>query len=352
MNRQTNRPSDALHLEEAARWSLRRAELGRSADNDPTYREWLAANLHGAATLERLEETLEDIDHFAGTPEMLKLRRDALVTARRSHDIRRVTTVLSSRAGVAASIVFLTLVLGAVGMWLQLDATTFKTRVGERRVVALADGSKLSLDAATKVRLGYSQDRRHLTLQRGRAKFDVARDPLRPFSVEAGDKVVVATGTSFSVELVGSQVRVVLYEGHVEVLPAGVSKMRPVPAPTKIDLAPGQELVTTAVGRVPVVSTTSASQVIPIDPERSLAWESGDLAFADEPLALAVERVNRYSDAPVRIGDSAAAAVRVSGIFHAGDTRAFIDGVTTLFPVRAEQAGGKTTLVFDDRRNP
>src|SRR3546814_17339617 len=42
--------------------------------------------------------------------------------------------------------------------------------------------------------------------------------PLRPFSVAAAGKIVVATGTEFSVELLGRETRVILYEGHVAVL--------------------------------------------------------------------------------------------------------------------------------------
>src|SRR3546814_14684556 len=44
------------------------------------------------------------------------------------------------------------------------------------------------------------------------------KDPLRPFSVAAAGKIVVATGTEFSVELLGRETRVILYEGHVAVL--------------------------------------------------------------------------------------------------------------------------------------
>src|SRR3546814_12464145 len=40
----------------------------------------------------------------------------------------------------------------------------------------------------------------------------------RPFSVAAAGKIVVATGTEFSVELLGRETRVILYEGHVAVL--------------------------------------------------------------------------------------------------------------------------------------
>lgn len=59
-------------------------------------------------------------------------------------------------------------------------SATYQTGVG-RRVVALADGSMLSLDASTRVDVRYLGDRRELWLRSGRAKFVVAKDPLRLF---------------------------------------------------------------------------------------------------------------------------------------------------------------------------
>ncbi|MBL8271113.1 FecR domain-containing protein [Steroidobacter sp.] len=328
--------------ERLAQWSLRRAD-GEPLDQDPAFLEWLAANPDNARELQALDATLEDIDSFAGTPELVKLRRDALIAAQRSLGWRRIKSMFDSRPRIAAGVAFICLLAGATTAYLSLAAQTFETAVGERRTFALADGSKLSLDAATKVTVDYSGERRRLTLKQGRAKFDVSRDPLRPFSVAAASKLVVATGTSFSVELADSQVRVVLYEGHVDVLPASSVRGR---SRHKLQerLEPGTELV------APAADTTAAAQLTPIDAARSLTWESGDLAFADEPLALAIERVNRYSAEPVTFGDAAAAAVRISGVFHSGDTQAFIDGVTAVFPLRAQQSEAGTTLVYDERK--
>src|SRR5690606_30755436 len=160
-----------------------------------------------------------------------------------------------------------------------------------------------------------------------RARFEVARNPLRPFSVTAANEVVVATGTAFSVELVRQQVRVVLYEGHVAVLDREDGNVRRTVAvgarklPADQLLRPGKELVLPVApqrSRTPVVAATIA----PADPVRSLSWEAGQLVFEDEPLDLVVERMNRYATRPLAIGDAGAAGVRVSGVFTAGDTEA------------------------------
>src|SRR3546814_3917007 len=103
----------------------------------------------------------------------------------------------------------------------------YRTVLGERRVVTLADGSTVSLDAASEVRVAYSERARELALVRGQARFDVAHDPRRPFAVQARDQRVVATGTAFNVDLFGPQVLITLIEGHVQVLEATSSRAAP-----------------------------------------------------------------------------------------------------------------------------
>jgi transmembrane sensor len=194
--------------------------------------------------------------------------------------------------------------------------------------VVLADASSVSLDAASEVLVQYSGAQRTLHLLRGRAKFQVAKDPSRPFVVYAADREIMATGTMFSVEIVQKQVQVILYQGHVAVM--GPGRMRSA-------LVAGDEL--TAAISMPQV------QIAPVDAARSLSWESDQLEFVNEPLASAVERVNRYARDPVSIGDAAAASERISGAFTAGDTRAFIEGVTAVAVLRAEQRDGGAVIL-------
>ncbi|MGH8297361.1 MAG: FecR family protein, partial [Steroidobacteraceae bacterium] len=247
-----------------------------------------------------------------------------------------------------AAAALLLLVVAGVGLWRWLTPQVYETGLGERRVVLLSDGSKISLDAATAVRVAYTHDRRQLWLEYGRAKFDVAKNPLRPFSVTAGDKVVVATGTSFSVERIDNQVRVVLYEGHVAVLEADGSA-----APYPLDVGPkeipagnllsaGKELILPIAGLRKL--RFAAASVKPVDVERSLSWESGLLVFDDEPLGIAIARMNRYAKTKLIIGNPALAHLRISGVFRAGDTSALVEGLAAEFHVQARRGPAGITL--------
>ncbi len=162
---------------------------------------------------------------------------------------------------------------------------TYRTGIGERRLVTLDDGSRLSLDAASAVEVRYDAERRALRLLAGRARFEVAKDPRRPFAVTAGDRMVVATGTAFSIELFRAEMRVVLYQGSVSVLEDGPADQVPrhvlLQGRTPADrmLAPSTALIVPA-GASPAVRLEAVDMV------RSSAWEQGQLVFSDEPLGV------------------------------------------------------------------
>lgn len=330
--------------EQAAMWCLSFAEGELSPVDRIAFDRWLA-DPDNAQAFDEAAMLWNNADAAADMPELIHARAQALEHYRRANE-RRWRPAWSGRwhwiSGIAATFV---VALMSAFLLLHVPMQSFHTGIGERRVAMLADGSRLSLDADTEVDVRLGRNRRELTLLRGRAKFDVAKDPLRPFSVVAGGKMVVATGTSFSVELLGRQVHVLLYEGHVAVL----ERIRGMPvvrresgsahdAAADIALTPGKELV--ALSEAPAPASVS-----PVDPARSLSWEAGQLSFDDEPLSSAVTRMNRYSQERLAVGDTAAAHVRVNGVYTAGDMAAFVEGVTAVSPVRAVRDQQGVTLL-------
>lgn len=323
-------PSPEL-LEAAAAWCLELAEGPLPDERQHAFDAWLEDGSYNLVAFERSSNLWRQVGEAAASPELVDVRERALATFRRRNQWRWARRSVTGR-GVAAAAAIL-LVIGGTAWWWQSVPDIYRTGVGERRVVMLDDGSRASLDAATEVDVRMHGDRRELSLISGRAKFDVAKDPLKPFSVRVGDKLVVATGTSFSVEMVNGKLRVILYEGRVVVLdlPAGGQAAAEV-LPTLKDgdedavLTPGRELV---VG----MSGQSRPRLTKADPTRSLSWEGGQLVFEDEPLSLAVGRINRYSARRVELRGTAG-QLRVNGVFNTGDVEAFATGVEQTLPVR------------------
>jgi transmembrane sensor len=315
-------------FEAASAWWLRLAEGDLDAESQAQFEAWLGSNPRHPEALERVYAAWEGLDQVLTTPDVMAMRTQALETVRRANRLR--WTRLGGRRWSAAAAVVIVLI-GAALVAARLSPTTYRTVAGQRQVVTLTDGSRLSLDGDTQVDVRLGKQGRELWLKHGRARFKVAKDPLRPFTVTVGDRTVVATGTAFSVELINRDINVVLYEGHVAVVAAAaVGRANRAPLHPEATLAPGQQMQARLGGTADDISTA--------DLNRSAAWERGQLVFDNEPLVTAVERVNRYSDKKIKLADARVEQVLVNGVFDAGDTQAFITGVTNVLPVRVENS--------------
>lgn len=326
-------PRDREQAEAAALWCIRLSEGDMAEEEWRAFEAWLTEDGHDAliqdaAMIWHASEVIGD------QPEIVALRSQALTAYQKAgrHRWRVTDHALGRWAGMTA---MLMLALATTLFWYVNRPSEYATGIGERQVAMLDDGSRLSLDAATNVEVRMKEAARQVELVAGRAKFDVAKDPLRPFTVAAGDKLVVAVGTSFSVELVGDEVRVILYEGQVEVRDrsdrnASATRRRQM-------MVAGSELVE-------AIGSNRPAQVTRPDLSQSLSWEQGMINFDREPLADAIVRVNRYSVRQIRLADPALGAIAIDGVYRTGDVDAFIEGVTALHPVREESAGDDVIL--------
>jgi len=309
-------------LEEAIRWRLRLIES--SAKTSPDFELWLADPLNQAAW-NQLAGPWDDLDEIAQSPEMLAVRQAALDDARSVRARRQRGRLMAIAASLLIGLT------AAGGYWSLIRPDDYRTTLGERRVVTLADGSKLSLDADSEVTVRYRAHERSLHLLKGQARFDVAHDKSRPFSVVAGNQKVIATGTAFNIDMAGPKVLVTLIEGHVVVLdendaakPVEAVRSRPV------ELKAGQQLAAGA---------AALPQIIPANIQRVTAWTIGQIIFDDEPLSSVVDRVNRYGGPQVVIASPEVGALKISGVFNAGDTVGFVEIVTHYLPVKAVSEG-------------
>jgi transmembrane sensor len=319
--------ADQLRLEQAAEWQLR-LQKEPSLELSSEYLAWIS-DLANAHALESVEAGWVTVGDLSTAPEVLALRRSALARAHVSGAKQWFPRRKMAALAVAALVV---LSLGGLGLYQYLFAPAiYRTDVGERRVVALPDGSRMSMDSDTIVAVRYAKAERTLQLEQGRARFDVAHDVTRPFTVTAGQETVVAVGTSFNVERLGSTVFVTLIQGHIVIKSNDGSataptppNVTPLPRPS-VSLDAGQEMVA-RVDSTPVIATANL--------QAATAWETGHLIFKDITLAEAVERVNRYTERPIAI-DPAVANLRLSGVFNAGDIGSFVSAVTSYLPVQA-----------------
>jgi transmembrane sensor len=206
---------------------------------------------------------------------------------------------------------------------------SYHTGVGSLQVIPLPEGSRVTLNTNTEIRVDVTPTERRVNLERGEAYFEVAKDPSRPFIVKAGDKRVIAVGTQFSVRRENGDVRVFVTEGKVRI-EQSQGAIRPGGESAVAVLTAGS--IARADADNVLVQEKSIAEV-----EQLLTWRTGHLVFDKTPLADAVAEFNRYNRRKIIIQDPAVAAIRVGGNFRATNVDGFVRLIASDFSITATQ---------------
>ena len=208
------------------------------------------------------------------------------------------------------------------------------TAAGENRTITLDDGSEVVLGGASVVEVNYSPSERRVVLVAGEALFHVAKNPDRPFLVDAGDGETQAIGTIFDVHRGVDAVTVTVVEGIVSVRPGLPEKT-------------GQSLLAARLVAGHQVSYSPRGAIGPIQKatlERTTSWEAGELTFIDRPLADVVADLNRYSKRPIRIDDESLKALRITGRVTVGKMDDWLRALEMNLPIRIVAAPDSISL--------
>jgi transmembrane sensor len=196
------------------------------------------------------------------------------------------------------------------------------TRVGERRTVTLADGTRVELNTNTRIRVLYNAHQRKVALNSGEAYFNVSKHEPRPFIVVAGDRKIIATGTSFTVyrdDSSGKQLTVTLIEGRVAVAPLHTPDSLQWGSTPDVTMLIAGERAKFRNLPPPVVDNPPLGRVT--------SWRDGRLSFVDTPLGEAVAEFNRYNVRQITVRSPEATTIHVNGVFRVEDASSFITTV-------------------------
>jgi transmembrane sensor len=323
---------------EAADWYARlRAESVTELDA-VRFRAWIAGDPERRREFEAIDKFWDDLGAIENSPEVLRER--AALARRRALSTRPAVAQAATigrryrRKSFSAAAAAVLLVLGTV-FWIQRQTVDrYVTNIGEQRSVPLADGSVVTLNTATEIRLHFSADRRGVELVSGQANFEVTKDASRPFVVTAGGSEVRAVGTQFDVYKTADKVTVTLIEGKVAVKEAQVEGGA---SPAVINLTAGEQLSY----EIKTGAVRRASADIP----RASAWRARKLDFSDTPLVDAIAEANRYSRVQIELSAPELQSARISGTFEAGRNDLFVEGLQSYFQLNVEREGdGKILL--------
>lgn len=226
----------------------------------------------------------------------------------------------------------------------------YVTAVGKMATVSLTDGSRVTLNTDSSIRVRFTSGERRITLGKGEAFFDVAKDASRPFVVSTGASRVIAVGTKFSVRREGADLRLAVREGKVRVEGAAAAmrwRQAPVGHVSHEAAASGQESEVLVVAGSVLRTAHSELQVqehAVAEVDRLLSWRQGFVSFKDTSLADAVAEFNRYNPRQMIIADPAVAAIKIGGNFRADNLDAFLWLLQNGFPVTVEQHADSVVL--------
>jgi transmembrane sensor len=361
---------------QAASWLARRDAPGWLPADEAALNAWLAESTAHKVAFVRLEAAWNASSKLkalgAGFPkgvipapglwrrsQFLRSRGGSAVESARAGTSPRIGSSRrrgrSALYGLAASLLVAAVVAGVWLLW--PEGSVYRTAVGGLEAVPLTDGSKVTLNTETDIRIQLSPSERRVDLQHGEAFFEVAHDAARPFVVRAGDKRVVAVGTKFSVRRDGDEVWVVVTEGTVRLedrrersasaparpQPLSSSSSDPPlsPSETAIDpssagsadfvLLPAGSVAHAADAGVLVKEETAA------EAEAALSWRQGYVVLHDTPIADAAAEFNRYNTRKIVIRDAEVGQIRIGGNFRSTSTDAFVRLLADGFPIRVDE---------------
>ncbi|PHZ84781.1 FecR family protein [Paremcibacter congregatus] len=315
--------------EEARSWlTLFHCEETNEGDQR-LFSEWLnSSEMHAIAFAEA--ERLWNELPFAS--EVLKDPTGNVVSLKRSN-ANAVSSFFNRRGAMAAIAASILVVIGItlISQRSAVSTKVYQTAIAEIKDVMLADGTKVTLNADSRLEVSIFDKSREVKL-RGGAFFDVARDEGRLFRVAVAGTEVRVLGTAFEVWEGPRTVRVSVTRGKVQVTeePNEMASIREGEVnPSSVMLTAGNQVVTSLNGQ--------AGKIQSFDSESTLAWRKGHLIYIDAPLEDIVADVNRYRKKKIYITDAALAAMRITTAFKVDQTDKMLAGVMASHALMIEE---------------
>lgn len=300
-------PLSADVLEEAAEWLMR---LSENELSDSQHAEW-----------ERWKVSTPEHERAWARAQLLQSKLGGLPPALAMSALDRPSHP-ERRAALGKLALLLALMPAGWGSWKlaqsQQWTADYRTRVGERRELTLADGSRLTLNTDTAIDVLFDSEQRLVHLREGEILVQTAQDASRPFLVSTRQGRMQALGTRFIVHERSPRTHLSVLEGAVKVRLAENSQT------AALIVSAGQRTDFSALQFGALTATDLHAS----------AWTQGMLMADNMRLADFVAELTRYRRGFVRY-DPAIADLRISGAFPIADSHRTLNMLVQTYPVIA-----------------
>lgn len=249
------------------------------------------------------------------------------------------------------------------------QSRVFSTKVGEVSHIRLDDGSEVSLNTDSTIRVTMLKEERQIELLSGEAFFDVAKDANRPFTVATEEQQITVLGTAFNVRQRDDEnvLKVAVIEGRVAVKRRTPSARQGADTGTSSGTDTG-----TSSGRDPAQNSTPTpdadaqaqqnsqqsqpnsyteyllagdigafsddNKIIQAQQfeqaQTSQAWRRGVVRFDDDPLQDVIKELNRYRTNKIALRGQHTKDLKISGVFHLKNGDAILNAIAATLPVQ------------------
>ncbi len=302
-------------VNEAAAWYARLSSEAATPNDRQAWSHWLASDAAHRAAWGKVEQVCRQMGRLPGS-----IARPTLAPAKAARRTVLLNIGLGAGAGAASWLGWRTL------PWEGWTAD-YRSAVGERRDIRLADGSSMLMDTDTSVDVSFDAQARILDLRSGAILVSTHPDPAatpRPFLVRTRQGTATALGTRYTVRTEDGWTRVAVLEKSVRIAPAQ-----------------GQGAVVLHAGQQARFSRDTIEAPQPND-ITTASWTSGNLVVLDMPLGQLAAELGRYLRGGLGC-DADIAQLLVSGSFPLDNADQALAALTQGFPVKTARVLGYWT---------
>jgi len=216
-----------------------------------------------------------------------------------------------------------------------------KTGAAQHSVVALADGSRIELNADTRLRVTETDKLRRIELLEGEAYFDVVHDDRRPFVVLVNGQRIQDIGTQFNVRARRGTTRIGVMEGEV-----AINRPRAwFSSGSEMQQALKARQVTECDARCAASRSVDAQTL-----EREIAWRRRQLIVDNRPLGEVIEELNHYTRYKLVLLSEREAQRAIGGVFYLDDPEAVLRVLGKTAGLRRVQMTPYLVVLLDEHR--
>lgn len=214
---------------------------------------------------------------------------------------------------------------------------SYETPIAGTGSSVLPDGSRVELGADSRITTRYTASQRFVSVDAGEAYFLVAKDPGRPFLVDAGGMQVTAVGTAFNVRRNSDRVVIAVSEGRVQLDSRETAGDLTTLKSARTPLLAGQQAVYNSGSRTVTIAQISAMDVA--------SWRNGVLKYMHEPLGSVAEDLSRYHNKRIIISDARLSAMPFTGTVFSSRIGDALKAFESVFPLQVQERGDAIELV-------